>query len=109
MSKPVPEMEALSTIVKDFNELFGNIDWKNRDEVQRLINELPARIAGSVDFANAVKNGDSQVAQITFNDDIHDSHCGCNVRGEDRICADLFRQQGLPEFRQCKSVSGGSE
>lgn len=31
--KPVPEMEALSTIVKDFNELFGNIDWKNRDEV----------------------------------------------------------------------------
>lgn len=68
--KPVPEMEALSTIVKDFNELFGNIDWKNRDEVQRQINELPARIAGSVDFANAVKNGDSQVAQITFNDDM---------------------------------------
>ena len=68
--KPVPEMEALSTIVKDFNELFGNIGWKNRDEVQRQINELPARIAGSVDFANAVKNGDSQVAQITFNDDM---------------------------------------
>lgn len=68
--KPEPEMEALSTIVKDFNELFGNIDWKNRDEVQRQINELPARIAGSVDFANAVKNGDSQVAQITFNDDM---------------------------------------
>lgn len=68
--KPVPEMEALSTIVKDFNELFGNIDWKNRDEVQRQINELPARIASSVDFANAVKNGDSQVAQITFNDDM---------------------------------------
>lgn len=68
--KPVPEKEALSTIVKDFNELFGNIDWKNRDEVQRQINELPARIAGSVDFANAVKNGDSQVAQITFNDDM---------------------------------------
>lgn len=68
--KPVPEMEALSTIVKDFNEQFGNIDWKNRDEVQRQINELPARIAGSVDFANAVKNGDSQVAQITFNDDM---------------------------------------
>lgn len=45
MSKPVPEMEALSTIVKDFNELFGNIDWKNRDEVQRQINELPERIA----------------------------------------------------------------
>ena len=68
--KPQPEMEALSNIVKDFNDLFGNIDWKNRDEVQRQINELPNRIAGSADFVNAVKNGDSQVAQITFNDDM---------------------------------------
>lgn len=67
---PQPEMEALSNIVKDFNELFGNIDWKNRDEVQRQINELPKRIASSVDFVNAVKNGDRQVAQITFNDDM---------------------------------------
>ena len=70
MGIPQPEMEALSNIVKDFNELFGNIDWKNRDEVQRQINELPKRIASSVDFVNAVKNGDRQVAQITFNDDM---------------------------------------
>ena len=70
--KPQPEMEALSNIVKDFNDLFGNIDWKNRDEVQRQINELPKRIAGSTDFVNAVRNGDRQVAQITFNDDMMD-------------------------------------
>ena len=70
MGMSQPEMEALSNIVKDFNELFGNIDWKNRDEVQRQINELPKRIASSVDFVNAVKNGDRQVAQITFNDDM---------------------------------------
>ena len=31
---------------------------------------MPNRIATSVDFVNAVKNGDRQVAQITFNDDI---------------------------------------
>lgn len=40
------------------------------DEVQRQIEELPARIAKSIDFANAVRNGDEQVAQITFNDEI---------------------------------------
>ena len=34
------------------------------------LEELPTRIATSVDFANAVRNGDKQVAQITFNDDI---------------------------------------
>ena len=69
-SKPQPEIDALSSIVKDFNDTYGNIEWKNRDEVQRQIEELPARIATSVDFANAVRNGDKQVAQITFNDDI---------------------------------------
>lgn len=68
--KPEPEMDVLSNIIKDFNDTYGNIDWKNRDEVQRQIEELPKRIAGSVDFVNAVKNGDQQVAQITFNDDI---------------------------------------
>lgn len=68
--KPQPEMEALSSIVKDFNETYGNIEWKNRDEVQGQIEELPARIATSIDFANAVRNGDNQAAQITFNDEI---------------------------------------
>ena len=63
-------MDALSNIIKDFNDTYGNIEWKNRDEVQKQIEELPARIATSVDFVNAVKNGDTQVAQITFNDDI---------------------------------------
>ena len=68
--KPLPEMDALSSIVKDFNDTYGNIEWKNSDEVQRQIEELPARIAKSIDFVNAVRNGDEQVAQITFHDDI---------------------------------------
>lgn len=68
--KPSPEMDVLSNIVQDFNDTFGKIDWKNSDEVQRQIEELPARIAKSTAFVNAVRNGDSQVAQITFNDDI---------------------------------------
>ena len=65
-----PELDALSNIVKDFNDTYGKIDWKNVDEVQRQIEELPGRIAAREDFVNAVRNGDSQVAQITFNDDI---------------------------------------
>ena len=68
--KPEPEMDTLSSIVQNFNDLYGNIEWKNRDEVQRQIEELPLRIADSTDFVNAVRNGDKQVAQITFNDSI---------------------------------------
>ncbi len=67
---PTPEMDALSNIIKDFNDTYGNIEWKNRDEVMRQIEELPKRIVLSIDFANAVRNGDRQAAQITFNDDI---------------------------------------
>lgn len=68
--KKDPVMDLLSNIVSDFNELYGNIDWKNKDEVQRQIEELPGRITSSEDFVNAVRNGDSQTAQITFNDAI---------------------------------------
>ena len=65
-----PQNNEMSTHTSMITKELGNIDWKNRDEVQRQINELPKRIASSVDFVNAVKNGDRQVAQITFNDDM---------------------------------------
>lgn len=68
--KPNPEFDTLSNIIQEFNEKFGNINWKNEDEVKNQIEELPTRIIKSVDFENAVKNGDKQVAQIAFNDDI---------------------------------------
>jgi len=66
--KPEPDMVALSTIIRDFNDTYGNIEWKNADEVQRQIDELPGRMEGDVDFVNAVRNGDKHVAQILFND-----------------------------------------
>lgn len=68
--KREPILDNLSNIVEEFNELYGNIDWKNPEEVKKQIEELPIRISDSVDFVNAVRNGDKQVAQITFNDDI---------------------------------------
>ena len=60
--------------IDDYTDgLLDNIDFDKyrivKEEV-RQIEELPARIATSVDFANAVRNGDKQIAQITFNDDI---------------------------------------
>lgn len=67
--KPEPDMDLLSNIIKDFHELYG-LGLEHPEEAQSQIKELPARIATSVDFANAVRNGDKQVAQITFNDDI---------------------------------------
>lgn len=65
-----PELDLLSNIVEQFNDTFGNIDWKNKDEVQRQINELPQRMKKDEDFVNAALHGDYAVAQIIFNDAI---------------------------------------
>ena len=65
---PEVELDSLSHIVEDFNATFGGIDWKDEDEVRRQIQELPKRMSQDDNFVNAVKNGDSQVAQIQFND-----------------------------------------
>lgn len=65
--KPKPEMDLLSNIIKDFHELYG-LGLEHPEEAQSQIKELPDRISSNIDFANAVRNGDKQVAQIIFND-----------------------------------------
>lgn len=66
--KPEPELDFISNIIQDFNDKFGKIDWKNSDEVQRQVEELPARMARNESFVNAVRGGDAQNMQIAFHD-----------------------------------------
>ena len=33
--KPEPEMERLSNIIREFNDRFGNIEWKNPDKIRK--------------------------------------------------------------------------
>ena len=44
--KPEPELDRLSNIVRQFNELYGNIDWKDADRIRKAISEeIPAKVA----------------------------------------------------------------
>lgn len=63
-----PEKDALSVIIDEFNMRFGNIDWKNEDEVRRQLGELPKRIEEDENYRNVVQNNDAATAQIQFND-----------------------------------------
>lgn len=65
---PEVELDSLSHIVEDFNAAYGGIEWRNEDEVRRQIQDLPRRMEQDDNFVNAIRNGDSQVAQIQFND-----------------------------------------
>ena len=63
--KPESELDLLSNILKTFNEMFGNIDWKDADKIGKVIaEELPIKVAADKAYQNAMKNSDRQNARI---------------------------------------------
>ena len=54
-----PALEKLSTIVKSFNDHFGNIEWEDEDRIQRrMTEEIPRLVAEDEAYRNAQANGD---------------------------------------------------
>lgn len=63
--KPEPELDQLSNIIKNFNDLFGNIAWKDPDKIGKVIaEEIPDKVAADSAYQNAIKNSDKQNARI---------------------------------------------
>ncbi len=60
-----PEIDKLSNIIREFNDLFGNIDWKDEDKIRKVIaEEIPARVAQDKAYQNAQVNSDKQNAKL---------------------------------------------
>ncbi len=59
-----PEMDLLSKILSAFNDMFGNIAWKDVDNVQRQIVEIPSMVSKNEKYRNAMKNSDEQSARL---------------------------------------------
>ena len=58
-------LDRLSNIIRAFNDLFGNIEWKDEDHVTKLITEtIPARVAADEAFRNARQQADPENARI---------------------------------------------
>ena len=67
-SRPETHLDRLSRIIEDFNDLFGNIEWKDSDHVHRLITEtIPTKVADDPKFRHARKNSDAENARIESN------------------------------------------
>ncbi|MFX3673283.1 MAG: type I restriction endonuclease subunit R [Paenisporosarcina sp.] len=62
--KQEPELDLLSNILATFHDLFGNIPWKDEDQVKRHIAAIPEIVAKDRDYQNAMKNSDKQNARI---------------------------------------------
>jgi len=60
-----PEVERLSAILMQFNEQFGNIDWKDRDKIQKVVTEeIPAKVSADKAYQNAMKNSGRENARL---------------------------------------------
>ena len=60
-----PELDRLSNILRKFNDLFGDIEWEDKDRVAQLIAEtIPARVAADTAFRNARRNSDRENTRI---------------------------------------------
>lgn len=67
-AKPEAEMERLSHIIAEFNNLFGNIVWDDQDRVQEMLTDyIPNRVAKDEKYANARQHSDRQNAQVEHN------------------------------------------
>lgn len=62
--KGEPELDLLSNILATFHDLFGNIPWKDEDQVKKHIASIPQMVAKDKDYQNAMKNSDKQNAKI---------------------------------------------
>ena len=63
--KPDSELDHLSKILETFNEMFGNIEWKDTDKIGKIIvEELPVKVAADQSYRNAMRNSDKQNARI---------------------------------------------
>ena len=59
------EIDRLSAIIGQFNDLFGGIDWQHADRVSQMITEtIPAKVAQDTAFKNARENSDRENARI---------------------------------------------
>ena len=92
-----PELDRLSNIIRNFNDLFGNITWGDADRVMQMITEtVPARVAENSTYRNAQQNSDKRNARIE-----HDRallHVMTAVMRDD---TELFRQfMDNPDFKR---------
>ena len=60
-----PEVDFLSNIVRQFNELWGDIPWQDKDKVRQIITqELPKKVAADRAYQNAQQHSDKNAARI---------------------------------------------
>lgn len=82
-----PNIERLSSILKAFNDNFGNIQWNDKDKISKIIaEEIPAKVSQDQAYQNAMANSDKQNARLE-----HDKAVNRVVAGMLHDHSELFK------------------
>ena len=93
--KPEVEMDKLSNIVKQFNDMYGGLFADAKRMEQRITGEIPQKVAADQKYQNAKKNSDRQNAKIE-----HDKALKRVITALFKDDAQLFKQfQDNESFR----------
>ncbi|MBR3294723.1 MAG: type I restriction endonuclease subunit R [Clostridia bacterium] len=59
----VPELDTLTNILKEFHDIFGNIEWTDEDKVRKQIQDLSEIVSRDETYQNAMRYSDMQNAR----------------------------------------------
>ena len=91
------EIDRLSAIIEEFNDLFGGIEWKDGDRVRRMVTvDIPAMVAEDAAFKNARENSDRENARVEADNALQRAVLG--IMNDD---TQLFKQfADNPDFKR---------
>ena len=80
------ETDRLSAIIEEFNDLFGGIEWGDRDRINRTVTvDIPAAVAKDAKFENARVESDKAteravLGMVRDNTQLFNSSCSPTIR-----------------------------
>ena len=93
--KPEPELDRLSNIVKQFNDMYGGLFLDSKAVEKRITEVIPPKVSADPAYQNAKKNSDRQNARIE-----HDKALKRVITAMFKDDAQLFKQfQDNDSFR----------
>ena len=111
-----PDMQTLETIMGEFNEVFGNIEWTDEDVVRQQIEQLLKNVEQSDTVRNSVINNDEQTSSQDTSEEVQRSvniantssiellaayHSNAEFREKlDRMAYDHVRRLYNPEYNE---------
>ena len=92
----VPELDTLSNILKEFHDVFGNIEWTDEDKIKKQIADIFESVRNDEKYQNAMQYSDIQNAR-----DESDRAANEAVLNSMQIGLELFKiVQGNPSFKK---------